>query len=199
MPAAPNDKPDGWLPDAWLAGASALKGPVLMVILERPGHAHDVAKRVRQRMGAAWANQLADVYPLLKRLEKKGLLRGCYEPNPHKPGDQVYVYHPTELTAAAVLAWRSAPLSVEPECDELLAMLAVAREEDAPELLRRFEEFERGCSQSSPALDQEIPTDSWLGMRMELIRKAVVSRRKAKVEWAEEARSWIEERQAPGA
>lgn len=193
MPAAPHDKPDDWL-----AGASALKGPVLMLILERPGHAHGVAKRLRQRMGAAWANRLADIYPLLKRLEKKGLLRGRHEPNPHKPRDQVYVYHPTPLTAGAVLEWLSAPLSLEPESDGLLAMLAVAREEDAPELLRRLEELERDCSQSSPALDHEIPTHTWLGMRMELIRKAVVARRQAKVEWAEEARGWIEERRAPG-
>jgi DNA-binding PadR family transcriptional regulator len=188
--AVARKKPD------WLVGSSALKGPLLMLVLERPGHAHDLATRLAQRLGPAWEIDPNDIYPMPDRLAKRGLLEGRYEPHPKHPHKQILVYHPTEKTAEAVLEWVAEPVSREPERGELLALLAVAREEDAPEVLKRLEEFERGCYAITRVSEHEIPTDTWMGMCMELARKAVFGPLKGEIEWAEEARAWIKERMA---
>jgi DNA-binding PadR family transcriptional regulator len=186
--AVANEKP------AWLVGASTLNGPILMLILERPGHAWDVGVRLRQRLPACNISP-GEAIPLLERLHKRGLLEGRYQQHPEKPGKRIMVYHPTERTQEAFMEWIECPVSRESDRGEILALLAMP-EEHAPMLLRRLEEHAKECAVASAKNKCEIPTESWIGLLMELARKAVIARLKAEIEWAEEARDWIEERLA---
>jgi DNA-binding PadR family transcriptional regulator len=188
--AVASEKPD------WLAGTSTLKGPLLMLLLERPGHAYDIATRLSQRVGPAWAIDPNDIYPIVKRFESKGLVAGRHEQDPERPHKQLYVYDLTELGLQAAIEWISTPVSLEPERSELLAMFAVLGEEHAPELLRKLEEYERNCYLAAAASEREIPTEAWRGLLMELARKSVVEGLESKIKWIETARDWIEERQA---
>jgi DNA-binding PadR family transcriptional regulator len=190
MPALASEKPD------WLVGASTLTGPVLMLILEHPSHAWDVGIRLRQRLGAAWNLDPADAHRVLERLRKRGLVVGRWEPNPKRPHKQIMIYYPTALTEDAVADWISSPVSREPDRGEILALFAVMPEERAPDLLLKLEEYAKDCTAASAKNDPEIPTESWMGLLMELARKAVIARLQAEIDWAEEARDWIEERLA---
>lgn len=196
MAAAPSEKPD------WLVGASTLKGPVLMLVLERPGHAWDLGVRLRQRLGPAWGFDPNDIYGVLERLTKRGLLEGRLEAhpdrrrNPKKPARQMVVYYQTALTEGAVAEWIERPVSREPDRGEMLALMAVMPEERAPQLLLRLDEYARECAVASAKVSQEYPTESWIGLLMELARKAVIVRLEGEIDWAETAREWIQERLA---
>lgn len=195
MVVARQIKPD------WLTGSSALKGPLLMLVLEQPGHGYDVAMRLARRV-PAWAVEPKDIYPILKRLMKYGLLTGRHElpktRDPSEPAREVLVYYPNDRTALAVLEWMASPLEREPDRSPLLALLAVAREEDAPDVLRRVEEFESDCYAKAREVEQEIPVATWVGGLLELGRKTVLGRLEADINSAETAREWIKERIANG-
>ncbi len=49
---------------------------VLALVGERQRHGYEIAKLIEQRSGGALVFQVASLYPLLYRLEKKGLIRG---------------------------------------------------------------------------------------------------------------------------
>jgi DNA-binding PadR family transcriptional regulator len=188
MTAAASKKPD------WLVGASTLSGPILMLVLERPGHAWDVGVRLRQRLPACDINP-SEAQRMLERLTRRSLLEGRDEEHPRKPGNKIRVYHPTDRTEKAILDWISCPVSRESDRGEIFALLAMP-EEHAPELLLRLEEYAKECAIASAKNKDEISTDSWMGLLMELARKAVIARLQAEIDWAESARDWIEERLA---
>jgi DNA-binding PadR family transcriptional regulator len=190
---SPSEKPD------WLTGLSTLKGPVLMLILERPGHAWDVGVRLGQRLGPTWSFDPNDIYSLLKRLTRLGLLEARLpdvREGPSRGARHNAVYHPTALTERAVAEWIEMPISREPDRSAMLALLAVMPEERAPELLLRLDEYARECALASRKVSEEYPTESWIGLLMELARKAVIARLEAEINWSETAREWIKERLA---
>ncbi|MEM1247234.1 MAG: PadR family transcriptional regulator [Acidobacteriota bacterium] len=49
---------------------------VLALVSERQRHGYEIAKLIEGRSGGALVFQVASLYPLLYRLEKKGLIRG---------------------------------------------------------------------------------------------------------------------------
>jgi transcriptional regulator len=55
---------------------------VLALLGERPRHGYEVAKLIEERSGGALIFQVASLYPLLYRLEKKGLISGRWVERP---------------------------------------------------------------------------------------------------------------------
>ena len=49
---------------------------VLALVGERQRHGYEIAKLIEQRSGGTLVFQVASLYPLLYRLEKKGLIKG---------------------------------------------------------------------------------------------------------------------------
>ncbi len=49
---------------------------VLALVGERQRHGYEIAKLIEQRSGGSLVFQVASLYPLLYRLEKKGLISG---------------------------------------------------------------------------------------------------------------------------
>ena len=121
-----------------MRGASApLRGALLGIVLERPGHGGDLASRLVARLGETWRIDTNDVYRLLDQLVADGLVAAREEPRRDNRRRTRVVYHPTELTENALTAWMETLLPREPVRLGLHAKLAVARDEDARGCWRR--------------------------------------------------------------
>jgi DNA-binding PadR family transcriptional regulator len=126
-----------------MRGASTpLRGALLGLLLERPGHGGDLAARLVARLGPTWRIDTNDVYRLLEKLVEEGLACASEEKPPKHRHTRV-VFSSTEETPKAVALWMETLLPREPVRLGLQAKLSVAREEDRPRLLAALKEYER--------------------------------------------------------
>jgi DNA-binding PadR family transcriptional regulator len=176
-----------------MRGSSAsLRGSLLALVLERPGHGYELANRLAARLGDSWLIVLKDVYRLLEGLEEDGLLllKEEREVGRRKPR---MVYYPTELTAQAVSGWMETLIPKEPMRVGIRAKVAVAREQDARSLLIALRGYEQECLrllQLAP-LTRSVPT--WKGVLVDCTRDAVDTQLRCEVEWARRTRRRVEE------
>ncbi len=130
----------------WMRGPSTpLRGALLGLLLERPGHGGDLANRLAARLGETWRVDTNDVYRLLEQLEKTGLAVSRDEPKRNNNRRTHLVYYPTEETSEALTLWMETLLPREPVRLGLQAKLSVAREQDAHRLLAALRAYEREC------------------------------------------------------
>jgi DNA-binding PadR family transcriptional regulator len=178
---------------SWMRGSSPLKGALLGLILQQPGHGYDLANRLNRRLGPAWQIEAKGLYPMLQQLERAGLVLSeaisCNGPT----GRRV-VYYPTERAQGALTEWMAASAATEPVRVELQAKLAVARSEDAPRLLAALDYHERECLALLSASSEEFPrARSWAALAMGLTRAAALIRLQAELDWVVLARQAIAE------
>ena len=76
--------------------STPLRGALLGLLLERPGHGGDLANRLAARLGETWRVDTNDVYRLLEQLENTGLAVSRDEPKRSNHRRTHLVYHPTE-------------------------------------------------------------------------------------------------------
>ena len=159
----------------WMHGASApLRGALLGLLLERPGHGGELANRLIVRLGETWRIDPKDVYRLLTKLEEEGLASSREEPRRGHELRTRVVYHPTEQTPRALVCWMETLLPREPVRLGLQAKLAVAREQDVPRLLRALREYERECLVLAQlVLPTEDQPRSWPALRLDCTRDSV--------------------------
>ncbi len=180
----------------WMRGASApLRGALLGIVLERPGHGGDLASRLVARLGATWRIDTNDVYRLLDQLVADGLVSAREEPRRDNARRTRVIYRPTDLTEGAMTAWMETLLPREPVRLGLHAKLAVARDEDAHRLLAALRDYERECLRLAqlvaPAANE---MRSWTAMVIDCTRDAVWRQLQADVDWAAQTRQRINER-----
>lgn len=182
----------------WMRGASTpLRGALLGLLLERPGHGGELANRLLSRLGETWRIDPNDVYRLLEQLEKDGLACSREEPRRGNQRRTRLVYHPTGDTAAALTTWMETLLPREPVRLGVQAKLAVAREEDGPRLLVALREYERECLALAQVVSPaSAPPRSWGGVIMECTRDSVYGMLQAEIDWAARTRRRIEEHAA---
>src|ERR1700690_1866477 len=90
----------------WMRGPStSLRGVLLGLLLERPGHGGDLASRPAARLGETWRVDTNDVYRLLEQLEQTGLAIAREEPRRGEARRTHLVYHPTTETCEALTLW----------------------------------------------------------------------------------------------
>lgn len=179
-----------------MRGASApLRGALLGIVLERPGHGGDLASRLVARLGATWRIDTNDVYRLLDQLVADGLVTANEEPRRDNARRTHVVYRPTELTENAMTAWMETLLPREPVRLGLHAKLVVARDQDAHRLLAALRDYERECLRLAQLV---APTThemrSWTAMVMDCTRDAIWRQLQADVDWATQTRQRINER-----
>jgi DNA-binding PadR family transcriptional regulator len=179
----------------WMRGSAApLKGALLGLVLERPGHGYDLANRLNMRLGPAWRLEANRVYRLLDDLERSGLVRYEVQPSKHGPRQLRTVYHPTEHAREALTRWIETAVPREAARSVLQAKIAVAREDDAPRLLEALKRYERDCLELSQALSPPTALSrSWRGLVIDCARDAVDAQLKAEVDWARRTRQRIGE------
>jgi len=186
--------------NAWMRGSSApMRGALLGLVLQRPGHGGDLVSRLKGRLGETWRIDVTDVYRLLRRLEEEGLVASVQE---HRAGNDQRmrtVYHPTEETAQAVTCWMETLMPREPVRLSLQAKLAVGREEDVPALVRALREYERECMALAQfVLPTDVRPQSWQALFMDGTRDAVYGMLRAEVDWSVRMRQRIDEYAARG-
>jgi DNA-binding PadR family transcriptional regulator len=184
----------------WMRGPSTpLRGALLGLLLERPGHGGDLANRLAARLGETWRVDTNDVYRLLEQLERTGLAVSRDEPVRGNHERMHLVYHPTTATSEALTLWMETLLPREPVRLALQAKLSVARRQDAPRLLTALEAYERECIVLAHLIPStEGPARSWAALRMDCTRDAVHAQLRTEVDWAARTRRRICEF-APGA
>jgi DNA-binding PadR family transcriptional regulator len=177
-----------------MRGASTpLRGALLGLVLERPSHGGELANRLRARLGEAWRVDGNDVYRLLEALEREGLVCCSEEPIRGRRGTRV-VYHPTEITSAAVADWMATMLPREPARRGIEAKLAVAREQDLPSLRMALQQYERECltlAQVIPASDGQ--PRSWAMLFLDCTRDGAQRVLQAEIDWVGRTLQRIEE------
>ncbi len=170
----------------WMRGASAsLRGALLGLVLERPGHGGELANRLVARLGETWQMDGGDVYRLLAGLQQEGLLACREEPRRGNTLRTRGVYYPTEHTADAVSRWMETLAPREPVRRSLQAKLAVAREQDAGRLRLALKEYARECLLLAHAV---CPSDgvprSWSALCLDCTRDGVHGMLQAEIDWA---------------
>ncbi len=179
----------------WMRGPSTpLRGALLGLLLERPGHGGDLANRLAARLGETWRVDTNDVYRLLEQLENTGLAISRDEPKRGNQRRTHLVYHPTEATPEALTLWMETLLPREPVRLGLQAKLSVARPQDATRLLIALRAYERECLMLAQLVS---PTDgqarSWAALCMECTRDGVYGQLQTEVDWAARTRRRIKE------
>jgi DNA-binding PadR family transcriptional regulator len=179
----------------WMRGSAApLKGALLGLVLERPGHGYDLANRLNMRLGPAWRLEANRVYRLLDDLERSGLVRYEVQPSKHGPRQLRAVYHPTDHARGALTRWIETAVPREAARSVLQAKIAVAREDDAPRLLVALKRYESDCLELSQSLDPPTAlSKSWRGLVIDCAKDAVDVQLKAEVDWARRTRQRIGE------
>jgi len=183
----------------WMRGPSTpLRGALLGLLLERPGHGGDLANRLSVRLGETWRVDTNDVYRLLEQLEKTGLAMSRDEPKRNNLRRTHLVYYPTEETPDALTLWMETLLPREPVRLGLQAKLSVARHEDARRLLSALKAYERECLVLAQLVSPtEGPPRSWTALCMDCTRDAVYAQLQVEIDWAARTRRRINEFQEP--
>jgi DNA-binding PadR family transcriptional regulator len=179
----------------WMRGPSTpLRGALLGLLLERPGHGGDLANRLAARLGETWRVDTNDVYRLLEQLEKTGLAVSRDEPKRNNHSRTHLVYYPTEEASEALTLWMETLLPREPVRLGLQAKLSVAREEDAHRLLAALRAYERECLMLAQLVS---PTNgsgrSWTSLCLDCTRDAVYAQLEVEITWASRTRQRINE------
>jgi DNA-binding PadR family transcriptional regulator len=170
-----------------------VKGALLGLVLQRPGHGYDLANRLNRRLGPAWQIEAKGLYPMLQQLERAGLVLS-EAINCSGPTGRRVIYYPTERAQGALTEWMVASAATEPMRVEIQAKLAVARGEDVPCLLAALDCYERECLALLSASSEEFPRPrSWAALAMGLTRAAALTRLRAELDWVVLARRAIAE------
>jgi DNA-binding PadR family transcriptional regulator len=179
----------------WMRGASTpLRGALLGLLLERPGHGGDLANRLAARLGETWRVNTNDVYRLLEQLERTGLASARDEPKRGNQRRTHLVYYPTDETAEALSTWMETMLPREAVRLGLQAKLSVARREDAPRLLIALRAYERECLMLARLVSpSDLQARSWAALCMECTRDAVYAQLQTEVDWSARTRQRINE------
>jgi DNA-binding PadR family transcriptional regulator len=175
----------------WMRGSSPLKGALLGLLVQHPGHGYDLALRLHRRLGPAWQIEAKGLYPMLQQLERAGLVSSekvaCQGPTRGR-----VIYSPTERAQQALTEWMTSGRSTEPLRVELHAKLAVARREDVPLLLSALDGYEQDCLTLLSASTERFPqAGSLTALAMNLTRAAALMRLRSELEWVALARREI--------
>ena len=173
----------------WMRGPSTpLRGALLGLLLERPGHGGDLANRLAVRLGETWRVDTNDVYRLLEQLERTGLARSREQPKRGDGGRTHLVYHPTAESSRALAQWMDTLMPREPVRLGLQAKLSVARREDAPRLLRALDAYERECLVLAQLVRPDRRASSWAAVCIDCTRDGVHAQLRAEADWAARTR-----------
>lgn len=165
-----------------------IRGALLGLLLERPGHAGDLSARLEARLGDTWCLDSHDIPRLLEQLVRLGLAEPRSVPVAGRRGGRV-VYYPALAASGALGAWMESASPREVVRLTVLAKVAVARPQDVPALLGVLRRHEAECLTLAQgfAAGRSDPV-GWRELCMEGVRELTSLRLAAEIEWAARTR-----------
>ena len=94
---------------------------ILLGLLREPTTGYDLGNAFSENVRHFWSAELSQIYPTLKRLEQRGMLRSRVEPSPKGPNRRVYAL--TEAGRSELLGWLRGGPAVGTERFAYLAQL----------------------------------------------------------------------------
>lgn len=171
-----------------------LRTAVLAALLHyEEGYGWDITDRLHQRMGPAWDIDAKRVYQVLEQFEEDGWACSEQKRGPGKRGHWRRVYRPTALAERARLEWLGARRALPLMRSDIRTWVAFARPRDAPEVLRKLEEYELDCMEVlQDSAEMEEPA-SWHDRAINLLRAAIDEELRAELRWVARARREVKE------
>lgn len=137
---------------------------MLGTLVERQSYPYEIANRLKHLLGPDAGLEPPDLYPIVARLERDGLIEVVERVR--EPGQRQarIVYRATPAGARAFDDWIRTGSRPSPRRGELLTKLAVARPGDIPALLEQLAEAEEhllALLESADDLELAFPDGSW--------------------------------------
>jgi DNA-binding PadR family transcriptional regulator len=175
---------------AWMRGSSPLKGALLGLLVQAPGHGYDLTNRLERRLGPAAQIESRTLYRQLEALEKAGLASSDRRVEPDR---NRVVYTATPAAEAALAEWIGADAPLDPLRATLQAKIVVAGREHVPLLLKALDRYEERCFAMIGAYDEDPPPlETLLGIGILLAREATLAHIQAELSWADTARTALQ-------
>lgn len=163
---------------------------LLGMLTLQPMSGYDIRKNVDASIAHFWNESYGQIYPMLKRLEREGLVTRKTDRNTPR-NRQVYAI--TAKGRAALGRWLAEPAGRELVRNELLLKLFFARNASLAEPLRHLEEFRAAQAaelRQFRAMERDLPRDHanhpdlpyWL-----ITLRFGIRQSEASVRWADEA------------
>lgn len=169
---------------------------ILLGMLRTPASGYDLKAEFAASISHFWAAELSQIYPMLQRLEKRGLLSSKSEPSDRGPPRKVYAL--TKAGRVELRAWLKRPPQINTEriewlaqlwfMDELgdneraLAFLSALRGELAQELAT-LERVEAQWRVEDSRYPDQLPDNEFF---LQLTLASGLKKGRARVEWADE-------------
>lgn len=170
---------------------------VLLGILRTPATGYDIRRQFESGDAYFWAAELSQIYPALKKLEDKGLVRS--EDAPSDQGPRRRLYHRTEAGRKELVDWVSSGPVVGTQRLAYVGQILYAFEADdlqvvadlVADLRNEFQPIYDLLASvaeevANPTTDQEF--HDLLGVRLGVLTNA------ARLAWCDEAEQLIKER-----
>lgn len=169
---------------------------ILLGMLRTPASGYDLKAEFAASISHFWAAELSQIYPMLQRLEKRGLLSSKTEPSDRGPPRKVYAL--TGAGRAELRSWLQRPPRIDAEriewlaqlwfmdeladADRALTFLSALRGELALRLAA-LEQIETHWRNEDPRYPDDLPDQEFF---MQLTLASGLKKARARVEWADE-------------
>jgi DNA-binding PadR family transcriptional regulator len=163
-----------------------------------PRSGYDLSASVNRSVGFVWAPARSQIYTVLKRLERRGLIAGEAVPQHGRP-DKV-VFSATETGHAAVVAWLEEDTMIAPEERDVLVLKVFFAELAAPAaLLAQLDRFGEAVAQRLAvyeAIERELLAEPETPGQLAAVRLGIALMRATRT-WARRTRATLTATPAP--
>jgi DNA-binding PadR family transcriptional regulator len=170
---------------------------LLGLLAERSRSGYDIKQEVEARLSHFWSESFGHIYPMLRRLDERGLVEKTLDRQDGRPDRKVYSI--TDAGRETLVRWFDEPPAFPRPRNELLLRLFLGRHGPPEHLLRDVREFKKGVA---GALDQLRAVASRIehegarnpdGIYWRLTLRYGVKAFAALAEWSDEAESALAE------
>ncbi|GAB4191374.1 MAG: PadR family transcriptional regulator [Wenzhouxiangellaceae bacterium] len=176
---------------------------ILLGMLREPASGYDLKQRFQQSLSHFWAAELAQIYPLLARMEKQGLLRS--EKVASNKGPPRKLYHRTEAGRRSLDLWLGEGPQVRHDRLAWLAQVFFLHQlradqrsqffqslrADFVQHLSELEEVERQWRQEDPRYPDQLPDEAFypqLTLRLGMMKYRTI------IDWCDECLQRLRQR-----
>jgi DNA-binding PadR family transcriptional regulator len=115
---------------------------ILGVLSVGPASGYDIKKSCDKGIAYFWNENFGHIYPVLKQMEKDGLIEKSIEYNEGRPPKNVF--HITQKGRDELTSWLMSPIEPSPQRLELLLKLTFAKLAPVDSMIQELERIKKG-------------------------------------------------------